>query len=199
MLTRVANSALFGMNVGSIMKPPDLLNAEWLTSVNAAGTDVVNIARVNSSDVVEINAGAIATTSTITTLTTTRVLGGTVVQAVSATVTLAQINAGFTLVAAVAGQTLTPVGFRVKCTGAFAALTDIRLSDTNSSPVDIATIAQAQATDGAIFTENGASGLTFGAGFGAALTAAKGIQIRKTGSTGTTATGCDVIVFYIAN
>lgn len=98
------------------------------------------------------------------------------------TATLAQLNAGFTIAADDANKQYVPVGFFLKCTGAFITLTDIRLSD--SSNVDIVTIAQASLTDGSIFTENGGSGVTIGAGFAAPLTAGKGLVLRKTGSAG---------------
>lgn len=100
------------------------------------------------------------------------------------TATLAQLNAGFTIANDDANKQFVPVGFFLKSTGAFTALTDIRLSDTNGTPVDIVTVAQAQLTNGAVFTENGGSGVTLGAGFGAPLTVGKGIVLRKTGSTG---------------
>jgi hypothetical protein len=117
------------------------------------------------------------------------------VQAVVTTATLAQINAGLTLVPAVASVTLKPVGYLVIPNGSFAALTDIRLSDTADTPVDILTIAQAQAGDGVVHTV-GVGTHTRGAGFAVDLTEGKGIQIRKTGSAGTTATDALVIVWF---
>jgi hypothetical protein len=124
---------------------------------------------------------------------------GTVLCAI-ATVTLAQLKAGATIVADVAGRTLTPVGFRLKFTGTFTTATTIRLSDTKATtPVDIATVAIAAATDGNILTDAGGTGLTIGAGFGAALTAGKGIQLRDVNANSAAGgTSIDVLVLYIA-
>jgi hypothetical protein len=118
------------------------------------------------------------------------------VYSVEATVTLAQLNAGHTIVSAVEGRTLKPVSTLVVCSGSFTTLNDIRISDTNSSPVDVITIAQANATNGARFGDVTATGLTFGAGHGANLTAGKGIQVRKTGSNGAGGTSLFVRVMY---
>lgn len=118
----------------------------------------------------------------------TRVLAG---------ITLAQINAGYTVLSGVAGQQIMIVGGRLKSSGAFAALTAIELQESDGSPV-IVTWAQAQLTDGAVFDlRNTITGQTIGAGFGTALTSGKGVVITKTGSAGTTATGVDLIVDYI--
>jgi len=101
------------------------------------------------------------------------------------TATLAQINAGYTFIPADANRNIFPIRFRFTVTGNFATLTDIRLSDTNGTPVDIVTLVQANATNGNVVTDAGGTGITIGAGFGATLTAGKGVQIRQTGSAGT--------------
>ncbi len=114
---------------------------------------------------------------------------------VEATVTLAELNAGKTILAAPAGRKFKPVDFFIKFTGAFLTATDIRLSDLATVPVDIVTIAIAQAGDGVIHTRD-AGTHTLGAGFLAALTAGKGIQIRKTGADATGGTSVLVQVTY---
>jgi len=111
--------------------------------------------------------------------------------------TLAQINAGLVIMADDPFRTIIPVGFRLLVTGAFTTLTDVRLSDTAGSPVDIVTIAQAQLTNGAVFGTGSATGVTFGAGFAAPVTAGKGIQIRKTGSSGAGGTSISGVVHFI--
>ncbi len=108
-------------------------------------------------------------------------LSGKDLLSVEFTVTLAELNAGKVLIPAVAGRVLKPVDFFIRFNGAFTTATDIRLSDTADSPVDIVTIAIAQATNGAVHTRSKGTN-TLGAGFLANLTAGKGIQIRKTGS-----------------
>lgn len=107
------------------------------------------------------------------------------------TVTLAELNTGKTLIAGVDGRVLKPIDFFIKFNGGFTTATDIRLSDTSGSPVDIVTIAIAQATNGAIHTRSKGTN-TLGSGFMANLTAGKGIQIRKTGSNA--AGGTDIVV-----
>jgi len=49
-LNRVMDSAWFGSDVSSRAQPPDVLNGEFLTAVNAAGTGTVNMIGVDSSD-----------------------------------------------------------------------------------------------------------------------------------------------------
>lgn len=118
------------------------------------------------------------------------------VQSISVVATTAQINAGLTFLAAQAGITLTVVGVLLLCAGNAAGATDIRISDTNASPVDVVTATVAAATTGAsLSTEATTSGLTVGT-FCAALTASKGLQIRKTGSTLTGTTSVTVRVLY---
>jgi hypothetical protein len=192
MITRVARKAYFGHDVSLCAAAPVALNNEYLTAVNAAGTGVANLIKVNASNLPELAAGAVIPTPTIATA-----IGNKVVHAVTATVTLTQLKAGATFLANAAGLTLTPVAFRLKFTGTFTTATTIRLSDTNGTPVDIATVAIANATDGNVLTQSGGTGLTIGAGFGAALTAGKGLQLRDvTANTAAGGTSIDVTVFY---
>ena len=112
------------------------------------------------------------------------------------TVTLAQLNAGKTIVADAAGRTLKVVSILMVFTGGFTTSTDIRISDTNSSPVDVVTVAIAGATNGARIGDTSTTNVTFGAGFNANLTADKGIQVRKTGGTAAAGTSILVRVLY---
>lgn len=122
-------------------------------------------------------------------------LSGPDVKSVEATVTLAQLNAGYTLVAGVGKRKYRPIGFYIEFNGSFITATDIRLSDTNSSPVDIVTIEIAQAGTGVSHSHVHGTN-TKGAGFLADLTEGKGIQIRKTGSTAAGGTNIKVNVLY---
>lgn len=112
------------------------------------------------------------------------------------TATLAEINAGKTFVPSVGAFKFRPVFAILTAAGVFADLTDIRLSDLAATPVDILTYAVAALAD-AVLLPNSAN-VTAGAGFGAWLTPGKGIQIRKTGSTGADGTSVTVILFYQA-
>lgn len=118
------------------------------------------------------------------------------VYAVTSTVTLAELNAGKTIVTAIAGRTITPVSIFMVCTGAFTTSTDIRISDTSSGPVDVVTLAIAGATNGARIHDGSTTNVTFGAGFNAALTADYGLQVRKTGGTAAGGTSILVRVLY---
>jgi len=113
-----------------------------------------------------------------------------------AVVTLAQLNAGYTLVAAAPSFTLRVVDFLIIPTGTFTTATDIRLSDTTATPVDIATLVIANATNNNV-VQPGATGLTLNAGFGVPLTANQGLQIRKTGSSAAGGTSLLVLVRYM--
>lgn len=123
--------------------------------------------------------------------------GGKNVFSVQGTATLAEVNASKVLVAATPGQTIRPIGGRLKFNGAFGAMTALVLQDTAGS-VTIISIAQAQAADGAVFDfRNTITGQTIGAGFAAALTAGLGIQIAKTGSSATGGTSVEYIIDYV--
>jgi hypothetical protein len=113
------------------------------------------------------------------------------------TATLAQINAGLVIVPADPLRTITPTGFRLLITGNFATGTDVRLSDTNGTPVDIVTVLTAELTNGAIIGTGGGTGITYGAGFAAPLTAGAGVQIRDTGTAMTGGTSIQVMFDFI--
>jgi hypothetical protein len=99
------------------------------------------------------------------------------------TVSLAQLNAGLTLIPNISGRTIKIVEFLMIFNGTFTTATDIRLQDTNGAPVNIATvlIANASAAQNAASDVVG-TGVTNGAGCFANLTASKGVAIVKTGS-----------------
>jgi hypothetical protein len=121
------------------------------------------------------------------------------VYSVEASVPIASVNAGLTLVPAVTGRTLKVVHVLEQAVGGtVGTCTDIRISDTNSSPVDVTTTVAASLVSGTILDEANA-GVTVDAGFGVPLTAGKGLQIRSTGSACVTATSVFVIVLYKIN
>lgn len=111
------------------------------------------------------------------------------------TVTLAQLNAGYTIVPAYGAVRHRVVNFVMLLNGTFLTSTDIRLSDTAATPVDIATLAIAQAVDNAQLTPD-STGITLNAGWAAKLTAGKGIQLRQTGAAATGGTDILISVEY---
>jgi len=121
------------------------------------------------------------------------------VYSVEASVPIASVNSGFVLVAGVTGQTYKVVRVLEEAVGgAVVTCTDVRISDTATSPVDVTLTAVAGLTQGT-FLDEANSAVTVEAGFGVPLTANKGIQIRKTGSSCATATSVFVIVMYKIN
>jgi hypothetical protein len=124
-----------------------------------------------------------------------------ILYSVEASVTLAQVNAGFTLIAANAAQTLKVTHVLLTSVGGnTAACTGVLIEDTATSPVVALTALTAALTSGTPVSEVIAS-VTPGAGFApATLTAGKGLVIIKDGATAcTTATSYSVIVFYKIN
>lgn len=153
-------------------------------TLNTTGTAVFN--------------GPVTFNSTMTGPTT-----GAITYSAVGTATLAQINAGTTLITGVAGRAITPVNFWMQMNGTFTTSTDIRLSDTTPT-TDIVTIPIASAVTGANFGPSGggfvnnattAHAFTVGAGMGAALGAGLGVQIRQ---TGTAAAGGTSILWAIS-
>lgn len=122
-----------------------------------------------------------------------------VTYSVSANVTLAQVNAGITILPVVTGQTykvnhflLTAVG------GTTAGCTSVNISDTTGTPVNAAAVAVAALTSGTPVDET-ITGVTLTAFAPTALTLSQGIQVRHVGSACTTSTSFNVIVFFTIN
>jgi len=110
---------------------------------------------------------------------------------------ITEINAGKTLLAAVAGRTITVVGWSMTAVGGAAgAATAVTLSDTAGSPVLIGAVAVAALTEGVVVLPSSTNVTDGAAGIGLGLTAAKGITIEKTGSTLTTLTSITVTIQY---
>lgn len=113
--------------------------------------------------------------------------------------TLAQINAGVTIVPAVTGRTLKIVGVLLQAIGGAAAgCTAIQVDDTTGTPVVGVSVAVAGLTQNTIVTEATATNVTLTT-FLTALTANKGLQIIKTGSSCTTLTSLNYRVLYTVN
>lgn len=114
-------------------------------------------------------------------------------------VVLADINAGATLLAAIAGYKYRLVSaFAIAYGGAVGALTTLDILGTQAtSSVKLVAYAQASLTQSAVLVSggSGAAVLADGASY-AACDAGTAITIGKTGGTATTATGVDVILNY---
>lgn len=121
------------------------------------------------------------------------------VYSVEGSVTVAQINAGNTILAATTGRTLKIVGVLMQAVGGSAAgCTAIQVADTTGTPVVGVSVAVAGLTSGTIVTEATASNVTLTT-FLTALTANQGLQIIKTGGSCTTLVTMNYRVFYKIN
>lgn len=149
-----------------------------------------------SQDNVRINSGN-ATLQTLTVTGTASITG--MVQNVRQRFTIAQINAGATLVAAVAGKSIRMVSCKaIAIGGAAGAVTTVDVLGTLSTGRKLVAFAQANLTQSTVLTDGGTGGavLADGASY-TANDAGTAITVGKTGSNVTTATHIDVIFDYV--
>lgn len=97
------------------------------------------------------------------------------------TATLAQINAGTTILPAITGRKLYLHNFVAMPNGSFATGTAIVLEDSTTG-TDFVSLAQAQATDNAILMP-GITGVTLGAAMGDGGAVSEGLKINKSDGT----------------
>jgi hypothetical protein len=149
-----------------------------------------------SQDNVRINSGN-ATLQTLTVTGTVSITG--MVQNVRQRFTIAEINAGATLVAAVAGKSIRMVTCKaIAVGGAAGAVTTVDVLGTLSTGRKLVAFAQANLTQSTVLTDGGtgAAVLADGASY-TANDAGTAITVGKTGSNVTTATHIDVIFDYV--
>lgn len=113
--------------------------------------------------------------------------------------TIAEVNAGVTLLAAIPGFKIRMLTAKaISYGGAAAAVTTVDILATqSSSSVKLAAFAQAGLTQSAVLTAGGTSGavLADGASY-VANDVNTAVTVGKTGSSVTTATGIDIIFEY---
>ena len=112
--------------------------------------------------------------------------------------TAAEVEAGVELCVAIAGKKYLVTHYYFRAIGGSAAgATDVRLQDTNSSPVVVTTMAVAAlAANAEIDSDETVANVTKGVGWMTALTAAKALNLIATGGALTTITHLDVVVKY---
>jgi hypothetical protein len=115
------------------------------------------------------------------------------VQQVQVTALLAEINAGKTIIPAVAGQAITVLDYTARVSGAFATGTGVILESSNATPVVVTTILEAALTNNAINLPASANN-TLGAGFATKMGVGDGLVVANSGSA---QTGGTSIVFTI--
>jgi hypothetical protein len=149
-----------------------------------------------SQDNVRINSGN-ATLQTLTVTGTVSITG--MVQNVRQRFTIAEINAGATLVPAVAGKSIRMVSCKaIAVGGAAGAVTTVDVLGTLSTGRKLVAFAQANLTQSTVLTDGGtgAAVLADGASY-TANDAGTAVTVGKTGSNVTTATHIDVIFDYV--
>jgi hypothetical protein len=149
-----------------------------------------------AQDNVTINSGQ----ATLQSLTVTgSVVANGAVMNVRQRFTVAQINAGATLVAAVAGKSIRMVSCKaIAVGGAAGAVTTVDVLGTSTTARKLVAYAQANLTQSAVLADGGtgAAVLADGASY-TANDAGTAITVGKTGSNVTTATHIDVIFDYV--
>ncbi len=125
---------------------------------------------------------------------------GKITECVRRRCTIAEINAGVTLLAAITGKSYRMVSCKaIAYGGAVGATTTVDVLGTQSaSSVKLAAFAQANLTRSTVLTAGGTGGtvLADGASY-AACDAGTAITVSKTNSDLTTATGVDIIFEYV--
>jgi hypothetical protein len=149
-----------------------------------------------AQDNVTINSGQ----ATLQSLTVTgSVVAAGVVMNVRQRFTIAQVNAGATLVPAVAGKAIRMVTCKaIAVGGAAGAVTTVDVLGTSTTARKLVAFAQANLTQSAVLTDGGtgAAVLADGASY-TANDAGTAVTVGKTGSNVTTATHIDVIFDYV--
>jgi hypothetical protein len=149
-----------------------------------------------SQDNVTINSGQ-ATLQSLT-VTGSAVIAGAIMN-VRRRFTIAEVNAGATLVPAVAGRTIRMVACKaIAVGGAAGAVTTVDVLGTLTTARKLVAYAQANLTQSAVLADGGtgAAVLADGASY-TANDAGTAITVGKTGSNVTTATHIDVIFDYV--
>lgn len=121
------------------------------------------------------------------------------VQNVRTRFTIAQINAGATLLAAIPGFKYRMVGCRaISVGGAAAAVTTVDVLGTQSSGVKLVAYAQANLTQNTVLRDGGTGGTVLASGASyVANDANTAITVGKTDSDVTTATHIDINFDYV--
>ena len=149
-----------------------------------------------SQDNVRINSG----NATLQTLTVTGLMLATdMVLSKRTRFTIAQVNAGATIVPAVPGKAIRMIGAKVIAIGGAAgAVTTVDILGTQTTAAKLVAFAQANLTWSTVLTDGGtgATVLEDGASY-VANDVSTAVTIGKTGSDVTTATHIDVILQYV--
>ena len=114
------------------------------------------------------------------------------VKTVDVVATLAQINAGLTLIPALAGASIRVLNTVSRVVGNFATGTSVEL-ESGTTNVAVQTILEAALTDGAVVLPTTAS---VGAGFAKALPAGEALVVANNGAAQTAGTSVEFTITY---
>ncbi len=117
------------------------------------------------------------------------------IRTANVTATLAEINAGKTIIPGVAGKSIRVVGFVERVTGGFASTTSVDLQSSNATPVKVVVNAVAALTNGAVLVP-GSANVTLGAGYGVNLGAGDSLVVANVGSAATGGTSIQFTIQY---
>lgn len=112
------------------------------------------------------------------------------------TATLAEINAGKTLIAGVAGRKIIVSNFIERVTGTFTTTTSVDLQSSNASPVKVGVSAVVALSNGAVLTSAPSANVTLGAGFGVPLGAGDGLVVANVGTAAAGGTSIQYTINY---
>jgi hypothetical protein len=117
------------------------------------------------------------------------------VKTVNVTATLAQINAGLSVITGALGKQITVLDLTQRVAGNFAASTSVNLQSSSTAVIVEAT-AVAGLTAGAVLTAAPTANVTLGAGFATKLPAAEGLNVVNIGAASTGGTSIQFTITY---
>lgn len=116
-------------------------------------------------------------------------------QSITVTATLAEINAGKTLIPAVSGKSIKVTDYIMRVSGGWATATSVDLQSSNATPVKVNVALIAALTNGAVIVPPTAN-VTLSAGFGVALGSGDALKVVNVGTAGTGGTSITYTITY---
>lgn len=114
---------------------------------------------------------------------------------VNVTATLAQINAGLTLIPGAPGRAITVTDITERVVGAFTTTTSVDLQSTNATPVKVSVAAVAALTNGAVL-KPGDANVSRAAGYAVPLGSGDGLAVANVGTAAAGGTSIQYTITY---
>lgn len=112
------------------------------------------------------------------------------------TATLAEINAGKTLIAGVAGRKIIVSNVIERVAGTFTTSTSVDVQSSNVTPVKVVVAAVAALGTGVVLTSAPTANVTLGAGFGVPLGTGDGVVVANVGTASAGGTSIQYTITY---